>query len=96
MPRKPVADATTMLKRVAEAIAKADGGDVQDDAVRYLQLAQAALKPLTKPTETMINAAHEAVWSDGFGDQQPPRLPEGGQGNDPRCNEGRCRLTGPG
>lgn len=66
MPRKPVADTTTMLKQVAEAIAKADGADMRDDAARYLRLGQAAVKPLAKPTETMIDAAHEAVWSDGF------------------------------
>jgi hypothetical protein len=42
------------------------GGDVQGDAGRYLRLAQAALKPLAKPTDTMIDAAHAAVWSDRF------------------------------
>jgi hypothetical protein len=25
-----------------------------------------ALKPLTKPTEAMVDAAHEAVWSDAY------------------------------
>jgi hypothetical protein len=29
-------------------------------------LARAALKPLTRPTEAMVNAAHEAVWFDAF------------------------------
>jgi hypothetical protein len=66
MPKKPVADTTTMLKQVAQAIARADGADMQDDAARYLRLAQAALEPLAKPTGAMIDAAHEAVWSDGF------------------------------
>jgi hypothetical protein len=66
MPRKPRADPANILTQVAEAIAKADGGDMQDDAGRYLRLAQAALKPLVKPTDTMIDAAHAAVWSDGF------------------------------
>jgi len=66
MPRNRVADTTTMLKQVAGAIAKADGADTQVDAERYLRLAQAALKPLAKPTDAMIDAAHEAVWSDGF------------------------------
>ena len=55
-----------MLKQVAEAIATADGADMRDDPPRYLRLAQAALKPLATPTDTMIDAAHEAVWSDGF------------------------------
>ena len=40
MPKTPSADTTTMLKQVAEAIAKADGADTQDDAERYLRLAQ--------------------------------------------------------
>jgi hypothetical protein len=66
MPKKPVADTMTMLAHVAEAIAKADGAAMQDDPARYLRLAQAALKPLAKPTDTRIDAAHEAVWSDGF------------------------------
>ena len=30
------------------------------------RLALAALKPLVKPTEHMIDAAHEAVWFDGL------------------------------
>jgi hypothetical protein len=67
MPRKPAADPTTILTQVAEAVAKADGGDMKPDAARYLRLAQAALKPLAKPTDRMIDAAHAAVWSDGFG-----------------------------
>jgi hypothetical protein len=43
-----------------------DGADVQADRTRYRPLAEAALKPLAKPTEIMIDAAHEAVWSDNF------------------------------
>jgi hypothetical protein len=66
VPKKLSADTATMLKQVAEAIAKADGADMHDDAVRYLRLAQAALKPLARPTDSMIDAAHKAVWSDGF------------------------------
>jgi hypothetical protein len=56
----------TMIDLIAEAIAKADGGDLGADRARYRRLALAALKPLTMPTEAMIDAAHEAVWSDGF------------------------------
>jgi hypothetical protein len=55
-----------MLDQIAEAIAEADGGDLHADPARYRRLAQAALKPLGKPTEAMIDAAHESVWSDGF------------------------------
>jgi hypothetical protein len=32
----------------------------------YRKLALAALKPLTRPTEAMVDAAHEAVWFDAF------------------------------
>jgi hypothetical protein len=64
---KPIAaNTTTMLEQVAEAIATADGADMRDDPARYLRLAQAALRPLAKPTDTMIDSAHAAVWSDGF------------------------------
>jgi hypothetical protein len=33
---------------------------------RYRRLALAALKPLARPTDVMVDAAHEAVWFDGF------------------------------
>ena len=65
MPKPPAGSAPTMLDRTADAIAKADGSDNHADPVRYRRLALAALKPLEKPTEAMIDAAHEAVWSDG-------------------------------
>ena len=55
-----------MVNQVAGAIAKADGARYGVDPERYRRLAVAALKPLTKPTDTMIDAAHEAVWSDGL------------------------------
>jgi hypothetical protein len=57
---------TTMLDQIADAIAKADGAAMQADPARYRRLALAALKPLEKPTASMIDAAHEAVWSDNF------------------------------
>jgi hypothetical protein len=53
-----------MVQQIAEAIANADGVDLQTDPARYRRLALAALQPLVKPTETMIDAAHEAVWFD--------------------------------
>jgi hypothetical protein len=55
-----------MLDQIAEAIAKADGGDVHADADRYRRLALAALKPLLKPTDAMVDAGHEAVEFDNL------------------------------
>jgi hypothetical protein len=55
-----------MLDQIAEAIAKADGGDLHADADRYRRLAVAALKPLMKPTDAMVDAAHTAVEFDNF------------------------------
>jgi hypothetical protein len=60
--RKP----SSMLDQIAEAITKADGGDARADPDHYRRLALTALKPLTKPTEAMIDAAHEAVWFDAY------------------------------
>jgi hypothetical protein len=50
-----------MVEQVARAIAEADGADIQKDDARYRRLALAALRPLSLPTETMIDAAYEAV-----------------------------------
>ena len=66
MPKKPIATMPPMVVQIAEAIAEADGGDFHADPIRYRRLALAALRPLEKPAESMIDAAHEAVWSDGF------------------------------
>jgi hypothetical protein len=55
-----------MIDQVGRAIAIADGADFVSDPARYRRLALAALKPLTRPTEGMIDAAHEAVWFDAF------------------------------
>jgi hypothetical protein len=66
MPRQPPPATVTMIDLIAVAIAKADGGDVRVDPERYRRLAMAALKPVARPTEAMIDAAHEAVWSDAF------------------------------
>jgi hypothetical protein len=54
-----------MMDQVARAIARADGVDFESDRPRYRKLAMAALKPLARPTKA-IDAAHEAVWFDGF------------------------------
>jgi hypothetical protein len=53
-----------MVDRIALALSKADGHDLATDPERYRCLALAALKPLAIPTETMIDAAHQAVWFD--------------------------------
>lgn len=66
MPKQSAGKVTPMIDLIAEAIAKADGGDLRADPARYRRLALAAMKPLARPTETMIDAAHEAVWSDDF------------------------------
>lgn len=66
MPKPTAGAVPKMLDQIAVAIAKADGGGVHDDPARYRRLALAALKPLVKPTDDMIDAAHEAVWSDAF------------------------------
>ncbi len=65
MPGRIVAS-ESMIDRIGQAIAVADGGDFQADQVRYRSLAAAALKPLLHPSETMVDAAHEAVWFDAY------------------------------
>ena len=65
MTRKPTSTGG-MIDQIGKAIATADGADFEGDPARYRRLALAALQPLTRPTETMVDAAHEAVWSDAF------------------------------
>ena len=55
-----------MIDQVGEAIAKAENGNFATDTARYQRLALAALEPLTRPTEAMVDAAHEAVWFDAY------------------------------
>jgi hypothetical protein len=55
-----------MVDQVGRAIAKADGAGFESDLARYRRLALAALKPLARPTEAMVDASHEAVWFDAF------------------------------
>lgn len=64
MPRQRRAKAASMVDRIAQALAKADGEVVDADPGRYRRLAIAALGPLMVPTKSMIDAAHEAVWFD--------------------------------
>ena len=60
MPRSP-APSDTMIDQIARAIAKADGARFEDDPNRFQRLALAALKPVARPTEAMVDAAYEAV-----------------------------------
>lgn len=62
-PRIPL-NRTTMIERIGRAIADADGTDFSVDPDRFRRMARAALAVLATPTETMIDAAHEAVWFD--------------------------------
>jgi len=64
MAKQPANKAGIMIDQIADAIAKSDGAKSSADPDRYRRLALAALKPLGKPTDTMIDAAHEAVWFD--------------------------------
>jgi len=50
-----------MIDQVAWAIATADGASFDADPIRFRKLALAALKPLARPTDAMVDAAHEAV-----------------------------------
>ncbi len=50
-----------MLEQVVRAIATADGIKFEDDPARFKRLALAALKPVARPTDTMVDAAYEAV-----------------------------------
>ena len=54
-----------MIEQIARAIATADGAEFEGDPTRFRRLALAALQPLTRPTDTMVDAACEAVSFDG-------------------------------
>ncbi len=55
-----------MIDQVGEALAKAENGNFAVYTACYRRLALAALRPLTRPTEAMVDAAHEAVWLDAY------------------------------
>lgn len=61
MPRQSEGASRSMVDLVGSAIAEADGADFQTDPNRYRRLAMAALAPLAKPTEGMVDAAHAAA-----------------------------------
>jgi len=60
MPRSP-SSSTTMINQIAAAIAKADNARFEDEPSRFRRLALAAMKPIARPTEAMIDAAYEAA-----------------------------------
>ena len=53
-----------MVETVARAIAQADGCDFAADPSRFRRLARAALHPMARPTDAMVDAAHQAAWFD--------------------------------
>ncbi len=55
-----------MIDVIGKAIAAADGERFVADRARYRRLAVAAIRPLAKPTEAMVDAAHTAVWFDAY------------------------------
>ena len=64
--RKPKLQALSMIDQVGEAIAKTENGNFAAGTTRHRRLALAALEPLTRPTEAMVDGAHEAVWFDAY------------------------------
>ena len=56
----------SMIEQIARAIAEEDGAKFEDDPDRFEKLPLAALQPLARPTEAMVDAAHQAVWFDAF------------------------------
>ena len=65
MPKQPVNQPTSMVDRMAHALAKVEGATLESNPKRYRRWALASLKALALPTEAMIDAAHEAVSFDG-------------------------------
>ena len=61
MPRQSVTASGTIIDLNGRAIAKADAADFQADTERYRWLALAALGPLAKPKDAMVDAAHDAA-----------------------------------
>jgi hypothetical protein len=60
------ASPASMVEQVATAIANADGSRFEDDPGRFRRLALAALRPLARPTDAMVDAAHAAAEFDGY------------------------------
>ena len=65
MPKNPVIQPASMVDRIAQALAKADGATLESNPKRYRRWALTSLSSLAVPTEAMVDAAHEAVFFDG-------------------------------
>jgi len=50
-----------MVDQIGRAIARADGATFEDDPARFRRLALAAIRPWSRLTETMVDAAYDAV-----------------------------------
>jgi len=61
---RPSAPTTSMVDQIARAIAAVDGTKFEDDPKRFRMLALAALKPVARPADAMVDAAYKAVRSD--------------------------------
>lgn len=55
-----------MIEQVARAIAHTDGARFEDEPIPSQKPTRAALKPLARPTEAMVDAAHAAVEFDDY------------------------------
>jgi hypothetical protein len=60
------AETGTMIDRIGQAVAAADNGDFEVDKARYRRLASVALKPLTRPSEAMVDAAIAGLLAAAF------------------------------
>jgi hypothetical protein len=57
---------TSMVGQIGTAVAKADNTESDNEPSRFRRLALAALKPMARPAEPMVDAAHEGVSFDDF------------------------------
>jgi hypothetical protein len=58
---KQSVSATSMVDQIGAVIANAEGADFEADRTHFRRLALAALRPMTRLTEAMVDAAYEAV-----------------------------------
>jgi len=58
--------ALSLADQIAIVIAEAGDARFEEDPNRFGRLTLAPLKLLARPTEGMVDAAHEAVWSDAL------------------------------
>jgi hypothetical protein len=74
-----------MLDQIAHAIADADGAAFDADPARYRKLALAAIKPLIRPTEAMIDAEavrFDEAWAINTGRFQESHASDGSGGGE--------------